>query len=1223
MDDELIVGELDLYDHGSVAGNGTGVVLTKFFSAQSEDDVLNVRIARAASSRLPPMLSALTLEDVTPAAKPFTGASATQGLDLDGDFVYAVNMGGTLGSTIRDATFTPDSDAGSGFSQSFSSVWNLGLRPEYGTSPEDDALEEDTIRVVRYQTGSNAEGTVQMGELKSGHRYKLQLLWHEVSGAGTDDARIMDVFVDGKLVVSDLDLHDYGSSPRNNRGVVVTAFFDADQENDVLHVRIARAASSRLPPMLSALTLEDVSPPAKPFTGAGATEGLDLDGHFVYAINMGGTIGSTIRDATFTSDSGAGSGFSQSFSKAWNQGLRPEYGASPEDDALEEDTIRVVRYQTGSSAEGTIQMRGLEPGHRYKLQLLWHEVSAAGIDNARIMDVFVGETPLLLGLDLHDFGSKPGNSIGVVATAFFDAKAEDNVLDVRIARAASSKLPPMLSALTLEDLTPSVGTFTGTGRAEGLDLDGDFVHAVNMGGTLGAKIRDADFTTDAHAGSDFSQSFSSAWKIGVKPEYGASAEDNIFEQDTMRFVRYQAGGGSEATIQLGGLKARHRYKLQLMWHEVSAAGTDDARLMDVSVDDEPILSGLDLHDHGSRPGNNIGVVYTKLFEAVTDGDVLNVRIKKSDSSRLVPMLNALTLEDLSPEDPPAPPCVAGVVMHAVLSPGALIEPCAGFMIDVPEGAVSSNTPVTFEFDPEPKGGTINDSPIFQAGLVQLIHMEPSMEFNEPLLVTLPKDLLGSQSNGNNYLAFLVDEVREPQTEIEAMMGSTVQFTVPHFSQQAIFDWSSMATEAQTDLWDWTAAFYTTPPPRPIPGATKPLGPSIYSESRGVNDGCVPTVNGVHWNAIGNGVTAGLHARHGRDRTEKIDGIDIIQCMHVEFDESFSGSVFVRARQNHHACGEALYCSGTAEQCATPIHFWVFHSSVHDYNNSNYTNNLYKKVGDKQALTTEFETFHYRVPATSRHVLVCRENVGGHFSPVQIDAIMTDPSPCPPASTGERACDDLCSASNIAPACGCTAQWQARARLRVGRKPAFWPTKYDVDKAALKDFYDHSGTDVYYEERLLCTPESGAAAYLNKSTQFSENGNHGGVPNDEDMDLIGFEVTGWEDVPGPYGVQRESPALEPADRWFGAASCECASNFAPNPVVPGGFEDPIFPIGSIIAAVDLASPIHATYPASVTGDGGHVCNDDTFLQIQAFRTGVCEFDHATCTDNVSAFVAPIP
>ncbi len=127
--------------------------------------------------------AAENLESTDTQIETFASTDIGGGLDLDGVFVYAVNMGGAVGAAIRDANFSTEAEAGPGFTQSFSNVWNLGIKPEYGTSTEDNGFEQDAMRIVRYQTGTTTHGTVQMGGLKGGHRYKLQLLWHEVSTA--------------------------------------------------------------------------------------------------------------------------------------------------------------------------------------------------------------------------------------------------------------------------------------------------------------------------------------------------------------------------------------------------------------------------------------------------------------------------------------------------------------------------------------------------------------------------------------------------------------------------------------------------------------------------------------------------------------------------------------------------------------------------------------------------------------------------------------------------------------------------------------------------------------------------------------------------------------------------------------------------------------------------------------------------------------------------------
>lgn len=128
----------------------------------------------------------------------FTGGDAGEGLDLDGTFTYAVNVGASVASTVRGVSFTA---AGStpGFTTTVQTNLASWSQPDYGASAADDALE-----VVMRSTGysaSPAQPTFSM-TVEAGVRYKLQLL---IGESGTNAPwRGFDVLVDDKVIVPNL-----------------------------------------------------------------------------------------------------------------------------------------------------------------------------------------------------------------------------------------------------------------------------------------------------------------------------------------------------------------------------------------------------------------------------------------------------------------------------------------------------------------------------------------------------------------------------------------------------------------------------------------------------------------------------------------------------------------------------------------------------------------------------------------------------------------------------------------------------------------------------------------------------------------------------------------------------------------------------------------------------------------------------------------------------------
>ena len=90
----------------------------------------------------------------------FTGGDDGEGLDMSGQFAYAVNVGGPGGGTVGDATFTDGSNevgtAGVTINPTPSNQLPEWHAPEYGDSANDDAL-ETTMQSIRWNTPPGLE----------------------------------------------------------------------------------------------------------------------------------------------------------------------------------------------------------------------------------------------------------------------------------------------------------------------------------------------------------------------------------------------------------------------------------------------------------------------------------------------------------------------------------------------------------------------------------------------------------------------------------------------------------------------------------------------------------------------------------------------------------------------------------------------------------------------------------------------------------------------------------------------------------------------------------------------------------------------------------------------------------------------------------------------------------------------------------------------------------
>ncbi|HAB16777.1 MAG TPA: hypothetical protein DCE44_10040, partial [Verrucomicrobiales bacterium] len=192
-----------------------------------------------------------------------------------------------------------------------------------------------------------------------------------------------------------------------------------------------------------------------------------------------------------------------------------------------------------------------------------------------------------------------------------------------------------------------VQPFTGGDAGEGLDLDGTFVYALNVG-TIGAvgKVRDADFTADDVSGAVIvAANEIPAW---FAPNYGDSANDDVIEM-VMQSMRWST---IPVRIDLTVTPGR-RYKLQVLTAEACCARGFDLRVEGQLVADEFLIPAL----QGGVNNITKGVVIAYEFDAadatvnvVLDGTGITTPVIADHN----PIINGLTLEDLGLATPDQP-----------------------------------------------------------------------------------------------------------------------------------------------------------------------------------------------------------------------------------------------------------------------------------------------------------------------------------------------------------------------------------------------------------------------------------------------------------------------------------------------------------------------------------------------------------------------------------------
>src|SRR5436309_3221520 len=132
-----------------------------------------------------------------------TGGDAGEGLDLDGNFVYALSLGADTSQSVkvRDATFLGivDAEVPGATVVAGHTILNW-YTIDYGVTPDDDNLELATssIRWSDANNAANPQVIVTLENLEVGAQYKLQLMFGEQCCN-----RGFDVVLNSSLIVKD------------------------------------------------------------------------------------------------------------------------------------------------------------------------------------------------------------------------------------------------------------------------------------------------------------------------------------------------------------------------------------------------------------------------------------------------------------------------------------------------------------------------------------------------------------------------------------------------------------------------------------------------------------------------------------------------------------------------------------------------------------------------------------------------------------------------------------------------------------------------------------------------------------------------------------------------------------------------------------------------------------------------------------------------------------
>ena len=199
----------------------------------------------------------------------FTGGDLNDGLDLLGDFMFAVDVAGNGGVSAQNASFTAETVAGVTIvSQREQPIW--GPPNVFGDSPADAAVVAITKGIVYSSTRDFSIDVhpnpvkILLEGLLPKTRYRLQLLFAEKldqMGIGLD--RGFDVIIDGYVVLDDFSpLESHGTTQLSRYvagggvGAVVTVDMLSNGDTALVELGGATAFPDGTNPFIQAFTLE-------------------------------------------------------------------------------------------------------------------------------------------------------------------------------------------------------------------------------------------------------------------------------------------------------------------------------------------------------------------------------------------------------------------------------------------------------------------------------------------------------------------------------------------------------------------------------------------------------------------------------------------------------------------------------------------------------------------------------------------------------------------------------------------------------------------------------------------------------------------------------------------------------------------------------------------------------------------------------------------------------
>ncbi len=539
----------------------------------------------------------------------FFGGDAGEGLDLDGNIIYAfaVSPNTTSPGQVRDAFFGPDS--GDGILVTAGNNIGNWLVPNYRDTDNDNALEV-AVTSIRWANAASPKPAiyVDLDNLEVGKRYKLQLLFSEQCCPG----RGFDVFLrpaadtDGLFprfdsTVDQMLAHDFGpalvqgGAGNTKAGAVISHDFVARDTS--LHIALdGRTATSKFSDhnaILNAVVLKTVE--VGPDTDG---DGLPDEWEIKYFGNL--------------SQNGAGDADSDGLTnlQEYELFLDPSNADTDRDGLKDGDEVNVHHTDPGNA-----------------------DSDADGLKDGAEVNLY-GSNPTLT--DSDGDGLSDGDEVKIYHTNAANPDTDgDGFLDgVEVSFGRDPLVPdsPSISNIVVQ-------AFSGGDVDEGLDLDGQFVYAINVGpdGAAG-RVRDADFTSDNVSGVKVEAGAAITASGWFGAAFGDTDNDNNLEK-VMGSIRHTP----PVRLTFSKLTIGASYKVQLLFAEECCN-----RGFDVVVDGLLVADDFAPYEvQGGIRNHSQGAVVA--FEFVASRDKVVILLDGSSVENPAytdhnPILNGATLE---------------------------------------------------------------------------------------------------------------------------------------------------------------------------------------------------------------------------------------------------------------------------------------------------------------------------------------------------------------------------------------------------------------------------------------------------------------------------------------------------------------------------------------------------------------------------------------------------